>query len=308
MALEKIALLGLDNAGKTSIIHILRGDYQSYFNNIPTTNIEHYFSEFLGNHLIISDYPGQIHFREFIIQDEKSELNNVELAILVIDIQDEERFRENIHFLDQLIKNSNLSHLQRFSIFFHKFDEPDSPEYNKIVSSYQKKIIDLFNSKEFKYQFFNTSIKHPISIISAFSDPIFDEMEYRQPVKMLLRNFASNWKINEIFLFTSNFYQVGAIFSEKIDIDRELNNQILFYLQKIDESLNIINELEININDCKIYFSKFFIKKKGKTYPLYVVWKSPEQVSLEMKNSINVLKKTMKLLISPGIEPDPIYV
>ncbi|MHA1776767.1 MAG: GTPase [Promethearchaeota archaeon] len=307
MTLRNVAFLGLENAGKTSIIQRIRGDFQPLFANIKTNTVDRYFSEYLGNYLTIWEIPREIFSSHEILSENFSALQNIELVIYIIDIKDSSKFDENLQFLTQIIEISDVTTLKSISVLFHKWDNFKNTSHNKLMAKYQSQINLLMNNFGVNVQFFKTSIYQSFSIISAFSDPLFEEMKFKKPIEILLRNFATNWQINQIYVFTSNFYKLGAVFNDETSLEDEIINDIFRYLQKIDETLNIIDEMEISLNDNKIYFSKFYIEKNKKSYPLYVVWKTMDSNSHKMKKSIVILKKTLKYLISPEITPELIF-
>ena len=88
LTLRNVAFLGLENAGKTSIIQRIRGDFQPLFANIKTNTVDRYFSEYLGNYLTIWEIPREIFSSHEILSENFSALQNIELVIYVIDIKD----------------------------------------------------------------------------------------------------------------------------------------------------------------------------------------------------------------------------
>lgn len=311
MSLEKIGIFGLDNAGKTSIIRSLKGQFESFFNNLPTTSIERHISDFLGQHIAIWDYPGQENYRKFQLDRNLHDIEQVDRAILVIDIQDSARINENIEFFINILEKFEAMKIKFCSIYLHKYDieyEADiDSDFEFIFQRYKDALSDHLKKAQILHKFYRTSIKRPISIISAFSEPIFNDTEYKKPVEELMKNFAINWDLPEINLFTSKFFKIGSFFKND-SIENINSTEMLYYLKEIDDSNNIINDLEIQIEDITLHFSKFYIRVGVKEYPLYIVWKKSGKINVDLKNSLHILKETMSLLITPDIDPEPIYI
>lgn len=308
MTLRNIAFYGLKKSGKTSIIQVLQGNYQNYLGIVPTISVNRYFSEILGNHLTIWDYPEDFQTEKKLSPSNYLSENNIELLIFVIDVQDPSKFEKNLNMIKQIKNCVGFQTVKSISIFFHKFDRVNDSKQEELIKNYQDRIITILEPMDIHLKFYHTSIKNSFSIISAFSDSVFYKMKSSKPMQVLLGNFISNWQIEEIYVFTSNYYKLGAINKNQNSSNEDLTNKILKYLQKLDDTLNIICEMEIPLNDEKLYFSKFYIEKNKKSYPLYVVWKGKVSISDSMKKSVDVLKQTIRFLISPEISPEMICV
>lgn len=134
--IKKLILVGLDNAGKTSILLSLRGKKNlSDFSSVtPTRGSDTVkFKAFDSGYNII-DLGGQEAYRNNHLENFKQYLIGTNKIIYVIDIQDKDRYEMAIEFLKSII---NLMKENRvfvdFSIFLHKFD-PDLDQSNKKIS------------------------------------------------------------------------------------------------------------------------------------------------------------------------------
>ena len=133
--IKKLILVGLDNAGKTSILLSLKGvkNLRKFASVNPTRGSETAtFIAFDAGYNII-DLGGQEAYRTTHLKNFKQHLIGTNKIIYVIDVQDKDRYDMAIEYLINIINLIPLSHAIDFSIFLHKFD-PDIAQSNKNIS------------------------------------------------------------------------------------------------------------------------------------------------------------------------------
>jgi len=136
--IKKLILVGLDNAGKTSILLSLRGikNLREFATVTPTRGKDTVkFNAFDSGYTII-DLGGQEAYRNNHLENFKEYLIGTNKIIYVIDIQDKKRYEMTLKFLKSVITLLQEDQASiNFSIFLHKFD-PDldltSNEINEI--------------------------------------------------------------------------------------------------------------------------------------------------------------------------------
>lgn len=163
---KKILMLGLDNAGKTSITLIFKNkkNLLSYLSLNPTkkVNIET-FSTDSGN-ISIFDYGGQRKFRKNYLKNFSKHLTGVKKIIYVIDVQAISRYEAALEYLSKIMEYVKKEPEPiDMSIFLHKYD-PNIKEMegledidtiiNKRLIS---KIVKMIPS-DINYNFFKTCI------------------------------------------------------------------------------------------------------------------------------------------------------
>ena len=168
--LRKILLAGIDNAGKSSIIHILKKNY-SFLNKLkPTKGIERTSSKVLGIDFVIWDMGGQEQYIKQYFERKDFIFNELSLLFFVVDMQDAERFDNTLSYFDRIISAfKEFQQSPNIIIFFHKVD-PDiehSSEIELYIKDLTKKI--RISAEGFNVAFFETSIFRRWSIIGAFS-------------------------------------------------------------------------------------------------------------------------------------------
>ena len=157
---KKLILVGLDNAGKTSILLSLKGikNLRKFASINPTRGSETAtFIAFDAGYNII-DLGGQKAYRNNHLKNFKQHLSGTNKIIYVIDIQDEERYDIAIQYLKSII---NLIPEDQatvdFSIFLHKFD-PDLEKINDSVTNGLIVKIKAAFPPNFSYTLHKTSI------------------------------------------------------------------------------------------------------------------------------------------------------
>ncbi len=122
--------MGLDKAGKTSILRSLQGKTElSAFTQLdPTFGLNRAFIEDEEKEYTIFDFGGQ----EAYVQDYLSNLDTflagTDKVIFVFDMQDMDRSRLAMAYLDNILKYFDANGMKvPVSVFFHKVDR-DSPE------------------------------------------------------------------------------------------------------------------------------------------------------------------------------------
>ncbi|MBN2150070.1 MAG: 50S ribosome-binding GTPase [Candidatus Lokiarchaeota archaeon] len=130
---KRVLLMGLDAAGKTSILLSLQNDTRlsSYQNIPPTTDIARAVVTDEHNEFFIFDFGGQETFRNGYLKNLGDHLGDVDKVIFVIDIKDNKRFEIAVDYLTKIVNYlaSNPrpsarpgSHPVPVSVFFHKYD------------------------------------------------------------------------------------------------------------------------------------------------------------------------------------------
>ncbi|MFX1314857.1 MAG: ADP-ribosylation factor-like protein [Promethearchaeota archaeon] len=161
---KKVAILGLDNSGKTSILLCLKGvkNLLSFYSLNPTKGIKVNKFKTLGTEFNIWDFGGQEQFRKDYLQNFNKHLKGTNKILFVIDIQDFERYNLALNYLKSLIDLLFKQNMQiEFSIFLHKFDpDIEITHKNFDFKKIQKLIIDIKNlfPSNFMYTIHKSSI------------------------------------------------------------------------------------------------------------------------------------------------------
>ena len=229
--------MGLDNAGKTSIITAIKkrfGFEEEVSGLRPTRKISRDTFNFLGIEIIRLDFGGQAVYRDDYLKNPGKYLGGTDLIYYVIDAQDFDRYNESIDYLEQILiffKEEQV--YPPIMILFHKFD-PDivkSKELNQKILMLKQSLTKF--SHAFDIFFFETSIYDIKSIMDSFSSGlslIFNRLEM---VSNLFAEISKNYNTILITLFDSKGITVGEYFRPHLQLNEKLKIYDLYIkLQK----------------------------------------------------------------------------
>jgi GTPase SAR1 family protein len=161
---RKIILMGLDNAGKTSIVLSLKGDKNllSFCKLSPTKDHDIVNMEFQDTDFNIWDFGGQKTYRDKHIINFPKYFKGCNKLIYVIDIQDINRYDMALDYLKTITnKVENHKNDFAFSIFLHKFDPKLQKNHPDITEGLINELVDKINEivgDEYDIEIFKTTI------------------------------------------------------------------------------------------------------------------------------------------------------
>ncbi|KKN12310.1 hypothetical protein LCGC14_1017810, partial [marine sediment metagenome] len=195
--MKKIAFLGLDNAGKTSIITAITkrfGFEESVSKLMPTRRIARDTFKFLGLEFSRLDFGGQRIYREDYLKHPEKFLSGLDLIFYVIDAQDFDRYIETIDYLEEvLLFFKEYQEDVIVAILFHKFDPQliDDVEINKRILTLKQALTKYSN--DFDIFFFETTIFDLKSVMDAFSSGLSMLFEKMEMVSNLFSEMSKNY-------------------------------------------------------------------------------------------------------------------
>ncbi|MFX1452285.1 MAG: ADP-ribosylation factor-like protein [Promethearchaeota archaeon] len=168
---KKVVLIGLDNAGKTTILKTMKKEQGNAVYDLKPTkgvNIEEFktIEAFSTNEtsVIIWDFGGQIQYRMSYLQEAEKYFVEIDKVIYVIDIQDKKRFDESFTYLEEILKlikgfNKDEEKID-IMVFLHKLDPPlvNESEYRERSNYLKDKIKNIFKPYKYKLMIFETSV------------------------------------------------------------------------------------------------------------------------------------------------------
>ncbi|MFQ5978129.1 MAG: ADP-ribosylation factor-like protein [Candidatus Heimdallarchaeota archaeon] len=206
----KIALLGLDAAGKTSFISTLQKKYSESVDPQPTKGIFRTELNILGVELNFWDFGGQEAYRSKYLKKPES-LALVDLVLYLIDITDENRFDEATEYLSSLISQTDLGNVDHSQFVFclHKADPDRVMEDDTILQNISlgtQKLREIVPGAHV----FETSIFSPSTILSATSVGIRQTITKGDVVENQLKDFAERTGSRAVNLLTPEALLFGA--------------------------------------------------------------------------------------------------
>ncbi|MFX1298954.1 MAG: ADP-ribosylation factor-like protein [Promethearchaeota archaeon] len=160
---KKMIIVGLDNAGKTTIILTMKKKLGPHnFTELePTRGLQtEEFETVDGVTYHIWDFGGQEAYREKYLQ-KPGYFGDTDSCTFVLDIQDKSRYTLALEYLQEILKIlKELGENCDFSVYLHKFDPElvDSDEYQKRSEDLRIKLREIFKTYTFPLKFFHTSI------------------------------------------------------------------------------------------------------------------------------------------------------
>ncbi|MHA1339458.1 MAG: ADP-ribosylation factor-like protein [Promethearchaeota archaeon] len=315
---SKIIFVGLDNAGKTSILTTLNKKY-NYIEDIkklkPTIKIERSSFKFLNTEIYNHDFGGQKSFREEYLNYKDRFFVGTDLMFYVVDVQDENRYKESFEYFDEIAKYFKE---QKFKlpiiVLFHKFD-PELANDEKLIF----KIIDLkklFNEwlPYHHLYYFNTSIYNLYSIIEAFSFALSKIFGKHEIIDAFLQRLGESFNALSCILFEENGLEIGCYFKPHLEHERRKQLRNIFIeaekklIQSKEDSIEFSNVIGkdsdkfTRVSGVLIRYLIGFIN----FYLLFVIEEKSEEDTIAILDKLEKYKPELNDIIQSIIsEPEP---
>ena len=293
--MRKIAFLGLDNAGKTSIITVItkRFGFEEEISKLtPTRKISRETFKFLGVEFTRMDFGGQEKYRKNYLKTPGKFLGGTDLIFYVIDAQDYNRYIESIDYLEEILiyfKEEQIN--PPIAVLFHKFDPILVKEkvLNQKVLLLKQALTKY--SHAFDIFFFETSIYDIKSVMDCFSSGLsllFDRMEM---VSNLFAEISKNYNTILITLFDSRGITIGEYYRPHLQLNEKMKiYDIYLEIQKrIVAENRILFEFSDKFDNGSRFSGLIEVLKFGNLdfYLLFIV----EEDEKDLEKTINLLDK-----------------
>ena len=214
---QKISIIGLDNAGKTALLHILQGNANlEIINNLaPTKGANRVILSKLDTTYQIWDMGGQETYRMEYLENAEKYFLNVSIIIYVIDVQDKSNFDKSLKYLDDILNLLlGLNERPEFLVVLHKVD-PDIKDNFQIQENIQflkNKINDLLQKNKFSYEIIIYSIYDWFGEGKSIYKEIRDYLSITPKEERKKTEFL----INLMERFLNTIYNISASFEQRI--------------------------------------------------------------------------------------------
>ncbi len=207
----KIAIVGLDNAGKTTMLETLQKKYHIGDVLKPTKNIDRNIYRLFDQDLTIWDYGGQSEYRQNYLSKPERYLSMIKNLFYVIDIQDQNRFSEAIKYFGEIYNFlKELEEPPIISVFFHK-DDPEIAQTAQIierVNHLRNAIHNIAIEQEIGY--FQTSCFDPMTVLSALSLPIIGTSKLYGELSTYFASISMEKNIEMMTAYIDDLFEVGS--------------------------------------------------------------------------------------------------
>jgi GTPase SAR1 family protein len=295
--ISKIPVLGIQNAGKTSLINTLQREFKSLTKIKPTKGIERTKISFLNKTIAVWDFGGQEKYREDYIK-KKPEINfgDITDAFYVIDFQDQNSFNESISYFQEIARlMKENSPNATVNLLINKID-PEMEKNEEVAKLYQtlgSKFAEIANPLAVRVA--QTTIFNPISVIRAFSKPLFGNTTLYDNFSMLFMEFVNSTGADFVMIFSSDLLEIGNFFSNNVDQQkmREVAHEIF---RAFDEKKLKLGEISLQAGSEAIRMTQFEAGGQQFFFTLgYDVSKISDPSPI-LTNSINLLSEVRKFM------------
>lgn len=171
----KLVILGLENAGKTSIMDLLKQKTELTLRKppdmYPTKGVERR-SLFQGN-IMVWDLGGQEVYRNEYLANPESYFKEISFCYYVVDIQDYYRLATStMYFMGVFNLIKKYSPNARIVLLFHKMDPDFNPNKRNLRDKFLEKIEPFLQKNNTSFITYETTIFDLYSIKTAFSQEV----------------------------------------------------------------------------------------------------------------------------------------
>lgn len=280
---HKIAFVGMDNAGKTSIINVLSQNFSNYQAILPTQRVERNQLNFLGKELMIWDFGGQDKYREAYLATPEKYFESIDIMYFVVDIQDLEKLNTSIQYFRRIIDGLDFySPNAQITILYHKNDleakvkiqelQLDQKFYNAVKDRFEYRITEAMKKNtDSPIRTYYTSIQNPLSIIKALSEPLIATSMLQDTVADILEEFIKVYNLKCAILFTKHHFELGSALAEDFQ-EVERDDVVTYFINNVIPSTAF--ELEMSLKGqkmSKMFIDGFDIPYKSYTFPFFLL-------------------------------------
>jgi GTPase SAR1 family protein len=265
---KKLLLIGLDSAGKTSILAVVQDKFSIIKSLLPTRGVKREKLDFFGYPIISWDLGGQIQYREKLYFN-RPELffTEADLILYVVDSQTPDRFPESANFFREVLKTLvELKENPSLLIVLSKSDQDirKTLQWQQNVSEIKNKfnkIVDEFD--QFTVDYCDTTVFQRETIMQMFSTALMKISDTSEIIENILEDF-----INQVDAKAASLVSMdGLIFGSYTDTetDEMLVNNTALLLQTLSNFYNTIGlireksiKLELPLNGFTVRGEKLF--------------------------------------------------
>ncbi|MFX1488905.1 MAG: ADP-ribosylation factor-like protein [Promethearchaeota archaeon] len=302
---KKLLLIGLDSAGKTSILAVVQDKFSIIKSLLPTRGVKREKLDFFGYPVISWDLGGQIQYREKLYFN-RPELffTEADIILYVVDSQEPDRFAESANFFREVLKTLvELKENPSLLIVLSKSDQDirKTLQWQQNVSAIKNKfnkIVDEFD--QFAVDYCDTTVFQRETIMQMFSTALMKVSDTSEIIENILEDF-----INQVDAKAASLVSMdGLIFGSYTDTDTDemLVNNTALVLQTLSNFYNTIGllreksiKLELPLNAFTIRGEKLF-EYSDLQIPVYL-WALVED-SEKLESRLDYFKEQLLPLIN----------
>jgi len=297
---QKIAILGVSNAGKTSIVKILTREFEMLTIVKPTLGIERSILEIFGNEVIIWDFGGQEIYRNKYLSAPERYFDQISYVYYVVDIQDAKILEESINYFHAIFDNIKIySPNAKIIILFHKNDPTLEAmmDKNNVKQRFLDAVVGPLEKGKFPVIMYKTSIYNHMSIITAFSQPFVGTNDIYKNISDMLQSFTETYGLGFSVLFSRNYFELGNSISDRIDVaarDNLLKFVMKTYQPNPTEEITVTDMVSEEMKDLKLLIGTFGLKVGKGLMPFHLIVGFDDESVLEQEEMKIALEKMIQ--------------
>jgi GTPase SAR1 family protein len=244
---KKVIMVGLDNVGKTSLLNVMKRNFSTLRDILPTKGVQRETMHFFGYPIISWDLGGQVQFREnWYFEKPELYFSEANLMIYVIDVQDRDRFGEAGGYLNRILDIlENLGEKTPVLIALNKSD-PDvinTPTWEENVKYIGDLINPILEQYGFTYDYSLTSIFQTDTVIQMFSNALKKFSETSEIIRYIIDDYGASINAKALSLISTE----GLVFGSygKSEDEKDILNDTaitLLYLDGFYKSKDLVPE------------------------------------------------------------------
>ena len=173
----KIAVMGMENAGKTTMLNLLTQETDVVSKSPPSMNptkgVERNPFDLFNKKAVVWDFGGQEIYRDEYFNNPDKYFYTISLFYYVIDVQDYYRLVPSVMYFSgvfNLIKKYSPD--TKMIFLFHKMDPGFDPNERNLKQKFLDKTEPGLKSENISYKMYDTTIFNLSSIKSAFNQEL----------------------------------------------------------------------------------------------------------------------------------------
>jgi len=265
---KKILMIGLDSAGKTSILAVVQDKFSIIKSLLPTRGVKREKLDFFGYPIVSWDLGGQVQYREKLYFN-RPELffTEADIMLYVVDSQDPDRIPEAANYFREVLKVlKDLHEKPELLIVLSKSDQDirKTLQWQQNVTSVKNKFNSIVaDYEDFVVDYCDTTVFQRETIMQMFSIALKKVSDTSEIIEHILEEFTHQVEAKASSLVSMDGLIFGSYTSS--DTDEMLINNTALLLQTLSNfynSIGLIREksikLELPLNGFTIRGEKLF--------------------------------------------------
>jgi len=225
---SKMILLGLDNAGKTTLIDMLLGKkITTLINQEPTVSVNQLNLPLQELNLVVWDFGGQASYRENYLQNPEQYFTGVDIVLFVVDVLDVNRYEEALDYFSHFLEIYKFLEESPFILVLLNKADPDisaDPEFQINLEYLSGRVREILKPTKYGREIVTSSIYNGLTTQPLLVTHLKDLLKTQQITENNMILLDAMMQMIEMFT------KIGNKLSESVDQLQSQNREILAQL------------------------------------------------------------------------------